>query len=158
MKLRDVKVDTTKMPISHNVEDRRPPETIKEDELFWSGSLLSLFRHVDQSRRKNSLIYSVVTCTNLRPPTLYLSWPKPLGQQAHDLTPTPRRDPEMSRHIPAHNQPLHEMSAGRAAAHERNNKQRQKTGAHAGSGTNHAPPGPEGKHSTMPYGDMGILI
>jgi hypothetical protein len=77
------------------------------------------------------------------------------GQQAHALTPSTRRDPEMSRSIPTHNQPLHEMSAGRAAAHEKAARHKPTPAAHAGTGTNHAPEASGGKHSTMPYGDAG---
>ena len=76
----------------------------------------------------------------------------PRGEQAHDLTPHARRDPEMSRTIPTHNQPLHEMSHGRAIAHEKAKQHRPTPAAHAGAGTHHTPESSGGKHSTMPYG------
>ena len=63
-----------------------------------------------------------------------------------------RRDPEMSRTIPTHNQTLHEMSHGRAIAHEKAKQQRPTPAAHAGAGTHHTPERSGGKHSTMPYG------
>ena len=63
-----------------------------------------------------------------------------------------RRDPEMSRTIPTHNQPLHEMSHGRAIAHEKAKQHRPTPAAHAGAGTHHTPESSGGKHSTMPYG------
>ena len=84
----------------------------------------------------------------------FLSWPveRTPSQQAHDLAPTPRRDPEMSRTIPAHNQSLHEMSHGRAIAHEKAKQHRPTPAAHAGAGSHHTPEASGGKHSTMPYG------
>ena len=77
------------------------------------------------------------------------------SQQAHDLTPSPRRDPEMSRTIPTHNQELREMSHARAASHEKAAQRRPTNVHHSGVGTNHIPEGSSGKHSTMPYGDLG---
>ena len=74
------------------------------------------------------------------------------SQQAHDLTPHARRDPEMSRTIPTHNQELREMSHARAASHEKAAQRRPTNVHHSGVGTNHIPEGSSGKHSTMPYG------
>ena len=74
------------------------------------------------------------------------------SQQAHELTPPTRRDPEMSRSIPSQNQPLHEMSHGRAVAHEKAARHRPTPAAHAGTGSHHTPEASGGKHSTMPYG------